>query len=470
MSAPYPPMTKTNKTNISVGSKERAEILASIKKLVLKHHINVGGVSYDAWTRLVDQRASELLAAKTDEFERGVRQLLTELGSSHTAFYHEDGMRVLPQHSINATLRGFSAAGSERWFFLDIFEGGPAQIAGLKPGDMLLAVDGTEYVPPSMPPFDVGQPYRLRIADARGENVREVVVEVPKRKGTRARPPIVEPKSLSHAMVSPEVGLLRIVYFSGIMGLRFAKELDTAITDLRQHGMGRLIIDLRGNIGGSLGLARLASYMCSGQIPIGYSLTPRRLRTGYKREDLPPVPMPRSRTELLVTLARFAFRDKSVVLLTQGLGPQPFHDHIVLLVNEWTNSAAEMVAGFAAENRLATIVGNKTAGNVLGAANFKVGSGYWVRLPVFGWYTSKGNCLEGKGVSPDVLVEVDPCLLNGGVDQQMNKAIEILGGIGHGDRATSPGTSGNHLQSAGATPTGSSTPPTSPDQKREPSQ
>jgi len=95
-------------------------------------------------------------------------------------------------------------------------------------------------------------------------------------------------------------------------------------------------------------------------------------------------------------------------------------------VNEWTNSAAEMVAGFAAENGLAILVGKKTAGNVLGAANFKVGSGYWVRLPIFGWYTSKGECLEGKGVSPHVLVDVDPCQLNVGVDQQMNKAIELL--------------------------------------------
>jgi C-terminal processing protease CtpA/Prc len=334
-------------------------------------------------------------------------------------------------------------AGSERWFFLDAFEGGPAHLAGIKPGDMLLAVDGTEYLPPSMPPFDVGETYRLKIADTRGKDAREVAVEVPKRKGTRARPPIVEPKSLSHAMVAPTIGLLRIVYFAGATGLRFAKELDAAVTDLKQHGMSRLIIDLRGNIGGGLGLARLASYMCSGQIPIGHSLTPRRLRTGYRREDLPPVPMPRSKIELAWTLARFLFRDKSVVLLTQGLGPQPFHSHIVLLVNEWTNSAAEMVAGFAAENRLATIVGNQTAGNVLGAANFKVGSGYWVRLPVFGWYTSKGDCLEGKGVSPDVLVEVDPCQLNAGVDQQMNKAIEILSGMGDSDRAPTSGSSGD---------------------------
>jgi C-terminal processing protease CtpA/Prc len=47
------------------------------------------------------------------------------------------------------------------------------------------------------------------------------------------------------------------------------------------------------------------------------------------------------------------------------LGAQPFHKKIVVLTNEWTNSAAEMVANFATENHLAKIVGKKTAGNVL---------------------------------------------------------------------------------------------------------
>lgn len=141
---------------------------------------------------------------------------------------------------------------------------------------------------------------------------------------------------------------------------------------------------------------------------------------------LPRVPMPQSTPQLLWTLSRFSFRDKSVVLLTQGLGPQPFHGRIVLLVNEWTNSAAEMVAGFAQTHRLATVVGNKTAGNVLGAANFKVGGGYTLRLPIFGWYTPCGDCLEGKGVSPDIKVDVDPYRLNAGFDDQMEKALEIV--------------------------------------------
>jgi hypothetical protein len=68
---------------------------------------------------------------------------------------------------------------------------------------------------------------------------------------------------------------------------------------------------------------------------------PKRLRNGYDSAALPREAMPRNSPELFVTLARYAIRDKSRMLLTQGLGSQPFHDRIVLLVNEWTNSAAE---------------------------------------------------------------------------------------------------------------------------------
>jgi len=229
-------------------------------------------------------------------------------------------------------------------------------------------------------------------------------------------------------MIDSKVGLLTIPYFSDPTGLGFARALDAAIEDLKNHGCDRLIVDLRGNIGGSLGFARLASYLCPGQIPIGHSLTPARLRAGYDRHTLPGVPMPATRTRLALTLAQYAFRDKSVVLLTQGLGPQPFHGNVVVLVNQWTNSAGEMVASFAAENHLATVVGTQTAGNVLGAVNFAIGRGYWLRLPVFGWYTSTGRCLEGKGVSPDVLVDADPAITIEGVDRQMCRALEVLTG------------------------------------------
>jgi carboxyl-terminal processing protease len=139
--------------------------------------------------------------------------------------------------------------------------------------------------------------------------------------------------------------------------------------------------------------------------------------------------MPRSRLELLLTLARFTVQDKSLMLLTQGLGAQPFHNRIVLLINEWTNSAAEMVANFAAENRLAVLVGRRTRGNVLGATNFKVGSGYWLRLPIFGWFTPEGRSLDGTGVDPNVSVDVSPEELATGNDRMFAKAVEIARGL-----------------------------------------
>jgi carboxyl-terminal processing protease len=413
-------------TAMSLISRERTKILRSIKKQVLAHHINVCGVDYAAWSNRFDERTPDLLSADLSDFEAGIRHLLAELKTSHTVFYHSTPKELLPQHTINASLRDLERDGAHKWMFLDVFDDGPAHTAGIKPGDILEAVDGTAYVPPSTPYFAIGQTHTLLVRKHASGAAKEIVIAVPMRKGTKQRPPIVEPKSPIHAKIEPGIGLLRIFYFPGAFGMKFANALDHAIDDLKRQGCDRLIIDLRGNIGGSLGFARLASYMCPDQIAIGHSLTPSRLRGGYDPQTLPRVPMPSTRAELLLTLARFAVRDKSVMLLTQGLGKQPFHNRIVVLVNEWTNSAAEMVANFAAENKLATIVGQKTRGNVLGASNFRVGSAYWLRLPVFGWFTSKGRTLEGSGVLPDVPVEISPEALARGQDDQMDKATELV--------------------------------------------
>jgi len=118
-------------------------------------------------------------------------------------------------------------------------------------------------------------------------------------------------------------------------------------------------------------------------------------------------------------------RDRSLLLVTEGFGPQPFHGRTVILTNEYTHSAAEMVASFARENRLATLVGTTTAGEVLGGANFKLVGGYRLRMPVAGWYTWSGECIEGKGVPPDIPVEIHPGSLALGTDNQLGRAIEV---------------------------------------------
>ena len=367
----------------TLSPKARKEIIREIDRRVRKNYVNLGGIDLDEWVRELESAAAGLSTSSVEDFENGVRARLKYLKSSHTAFYHGFNSRFLPQHTINATLKSIGSNGSERWMFLDVFPEGPADKAGIRPGQTLLAIDGIPSRPPELPELPTGKKYRLLLSENGSGSSREVSLEVPFRKGTRQRPPILEPKPVSQSVLHDRIALLRVPYFSGSAGMGFGVALAAAIADLNRQHVDRLIIDLRGNIGAAWASSMLASYLCSDKRPIGYSLTPQRVRKGYDKEKLPRVPMPRSKPELMLTLATFAFRDKSVVLLTQGLGRQTFHGRIVVLINEWTNSAGEMVASFAKENGLATMVGVKTAGNVLGAANFKLAEDLLVAAPYF---------------------------------------------------------------------------------------
>jgi CHAT domain-containing protein len=111
---------------------------------------------------------------------------------------------------------------------------------------------------------------------------------------------------------------------------------------------------------------------------------------------------------------------------TEGFGPQKFHGRVVVLVNEHTASAGEMVAAFAEENQLATIVGTKTPGRLLSGSAFKAGFGYIVGLPVAAYLTWEGRLIEGKGVSPNIPVALSPEQLLAGEDPQMQKALELV--------------------------------------------
>ena len=106
--------------------------------------------------RRVDERTPELLNADLAAFEAGIRKLLTELKTSHTVFYHSLPKELLPQHTINASLRDVPLNGGHKWMFLDVFEDGPAHIAGIRPGDILDTLDGTPCLPPATPYFAIG--------------------------------------------------------------------------------------------------------------------------------------------------------------------------------------------------------------------------------------------------------------------------------------------------------------------------
>ena len=153
--------------------------------------------------------------------------------------------------------------------------------------------------------------------------------------------------------------------FPGVLGIDITKETDRAIKSLKDTKC--LIVDLRGNLGSAgAGNLRLMSYLTPDKIPVGYSLTRRRAEQGYKREELIRFErVPSSKLLAPFALLRFRKVDKSIVVVTEGLGRQAFHGKTVMLVNEHTISGAEIVAGFATDHKLAVIVGTRTAGRML---------------------------------------------------------------------------------------------------------
>jgi C-terminal processing protease CtpA/Prc len=385
-----------------ISETDKLKILGRVRQLVLERHFNAGGIDYGAWGERFDAE-TRILAARDDRvFEAGVNELLVNLKTSHTLFFHEIPTELPSQHTIGATFRRVPVNDSERWMFLDVFPEGAADRAGIHPGATLEAIDDKEVALANPPRFQIARKYQFIIRPAGEDRERTAEVEVPFARGNGAQPPLVPPKTLTYRLIEPSIGYLRVGWFTATMGLGFGRELDAVMTDLKGRGCNSLIIDLRGNIGGGLGFARLASYLVPGEQPIGCSLTAKRLRRGYRREDLPQVPMPDSAAGLAFALGRFLFRDKSLLLMTQTLGAQPFHGSIAIIVNEFTNSAAEIVAAFGSASRSVTLIGTKTAGSALGAQSLSLRAGYYLRLPVFGWFTAQGKPVEADGVEPDV--------------------------------------------------------------------
>ena len=166
----------------SLSRVHRSNLLQRLTKLILKHHVNVSGIDYQTWVATIETRTPDLLSCGIGVFEDGIREILTQLGTSHTVFYSGRDALLMPQHSINATVRALPVNGVERWMFLDIFEGGPADAAGIRAGELFLALNGQSCEPPTMPKFDLGRVHKLRVSDIHGEREREVQLSCPKGK------------------------------------------------------------------------------------------------------------------------------------------------------------------------------------------------------------------------------------------------------------------------------------------------
>jgi C-terminal processing protease CtpA/Prc len=407
---------------MSLTLEERTKIFDKVCRLVETKHFNPAMNGVD-WKSLVQSRREQILASTEPEaFEKEVNRLVTDLKTSHTGFRHA-GMRNIPaRNAINATMQRITVNGSERWMFQDVHQGGPAYSAGIRPGDLLLGCGERGIRPPEGLTFSAGESASLLIEKLHGGQERvQVQLPMPKSK----KHPVTTPETVRTEKLSDEIGWLKVAMFPGAVGIDVAKDIDHGIASL--EGCSRLIVDLRGNTGGGIGGLRLMSYLTPGKVEVGYSLTRKRRERGYRKEDLTRFGrIPSHKATLLWLAARYAFVEKSILVVTEGLGKRPFQGRIVLLVNEHTASAGEMVAAFAEENNLATIVGTKTPGRLLSGSAFKVGHGYILGLPVAGYLTWQGRTLENNGITPAFSVDFSRDALRQSRDTQLEQAIEVV--------------------------------------------
>ena len=205
---------------------------------------------------------------------------------------------------------------------------------------------------------------------------------------------------VTHKLLESGIGYIRVSKFPGILGIDVARATDAAIRALGKPAV--LIIDMRGNLGSvGAGNLRVMSYLTTDRVPVGYSLTRRRAEQGYRREDLAQfTSIPRWKLLAPFTLWKFKDVDKSIALVTEGLKRQPFHGRIIMLVNEHTISGGEIVAGFASEHKLATLIGTPTAGKLLGFATVPLAHECFFTLPTVNYLTWSGKSFEGSGVIP----------------------------------------------------------------------
>lgn len=393
---------QSNKRPTRLTTEQRSQIFdRTVRKVTREYYDpNFNGTN---WPETARSSRSQIVALDDAEaFERAMHELVRRLGTSHTGFFHESAKRIPARLAIGATFHRSETEVGTQWIVEDVHEGGPAWAAGLKPGDVLTAIDGS--APPSSEPptFAMGTDVSLVI----DRNSQQLTVRVSIPEPRSKRQPTATLKPVTWSILDGNTGYMKVPILPGLLGLDVAREIDAAMRELAS--CDRFVLDLRGHVGGGLGVLRLMSHLTPDRVPIGYTVTRKRAERGYDKTALPVLDHLPTNLPNPLAIAAMAFKyagcDSSVALGSEGLGPKKWHGRAAILVNEHTISAGEMVAAFASENRLATIVGEETAGRLIPGSSAKVGAGYLLVMPKAEYRTWGGQRFEGRGVRPTVQI------------------------------------------------------------------
>jgi len=381
---------------------QREAILTKIQTLVTEKYFDPA-FNEAAWQEIVTRYRQAIVdAPNTSGFETAVSKMLAEL-SPRTMGLLSDHTPITPRNAINASFAIETIGMELRWVFQDVLPGGVAARAGLRSGDVLLSVAGKQFQPKGTDASALSFEMRssIPLVVSRGNPPQDVSATLetgaPKYKDN----PYSEPTALIAEFLPGGIAYLKVSLFPGKIGIDFANELDSIFKG-KFANAERLIIDLRGNPGGGIGGLTLMSYLTPDRIPIGYSWN---RKMAQERRDPATLPIfnkiPRSKLAIPGLALKFLGKT-SVFVHTEGLGPHPYHGRVAILVNRHTTGAAEMVAQFAQERRLAVIFGDETPGRLVSRSAFKLGLGYRLVIPVAAYVSAQGNRIEGLGISPDI--------------------------------------------------------------------
>ena len=250
---------------------------------------------------------------------------------------------------------------------------GPSERAGILAGDRIVTVNDTAIAGVKMSREDI-------MGKLRGPKGTHVTLGIVRRgiQGVltfnikRDKIPV---NSLDAAyIVEPGIGLVRFSNFSATTH----DEVVKAIKDLQQQGMKDLIIDLQGNGGGYL---NAAAELASEFLPEGQMIVYTKGRGDVNLGE---------------------FRSTGGGLFTQG--------RIVVLVDEYSASASEILAGAIQDHDRGTIVGRRTFGKGLVQRPLNLEDGSMIRLTIARYYTPAGRCIQkpyqkgdAKGYARDVI-------------------------------------------------------------------
>lgn len=314
--------------------------------------------------------------------------MVAALGDPYSDYYSEEELKEMEQ-DVEGIYFGIGAyvgidTATQLPVVSGVIEGTPAEEAELRDGDLIYMVDDT--LTQGMDTSDV-------VALIRGEEnttvhltlIREgeddyLEVDVTRRK--------VESPTVNHEMLENNIGYIQITEFDQVTVDQFAE----ALAVCKGSGMEGLIIDLRSNPGGSL------TAVCD-----------------IARKILP---------EGLIVYTEDKYGEREELLCD---GKNEIQVPMVVLINDYSASASEILAGAIQDYEKGVLMGTRTYGKGIVQRIIALSDGSAVKLTISNYFTPKGRNIHKVGVEPDVVVEFDgDAYYNEGFDNQLDEAVKYM--------------------------------------------